>query len=45
MVIYFQYVECCNGVLAYVCKYIGKIDEQNFVVTKVNGNSGQLLNG
>ena len=35
---------CCNGVLAYVCKYIGKIGEHNFVVTKVDGDSGQLVN-
>mmetsp|Transcript_19481 Transcript_19481/g.27406 ORF Transcript_19481/g.27406 Transcript_19481/m.27406 type:complete len:548 (+) Transcript_19481:1364-3007(+) len=34
----------CNGVLAYVCKYIGKIDEQNYVVTKVDGCSGKLVN-
>ena len=33
-----------NEVLAYVFKYIGKIDEQNFVATKVNGDSGQLVN-
>ena len=36
-----QLLSCDNGVLAYVCKYIGKIDEQNFVVTKDNGDSGQ----
>ena len=39
-----QLLSCCNGVMVYVCKYIGKIDEQNFVVTKVNGDSGQLVN-
>ena len=30
--------------MAYACKYIDKIDEHNFVVTKVNGDSGQLVN-
>ena len=30
--------------MAYVCNYIGKIDQQNFVVTIVNGNNGELLN-
>ena len=29
--------------MVYVCKYIGKIDEQNFVVTKVNGDSVKLV--
>ena len=39
-----QLLSHCNGGLACVCKYIGKIDEQNFVVTKFNGGSGQLVN-
>ena len=39
-----QLLICFNGVLPYVCKRIGKINGQNFVVTKVNGDSGQLVN-
>ena len=39
-----QLLSCCHGVLAYVCKFTGNIDEQNFVVTKSNGDSGQLVN-
>ena len=39
-----QLLSCCDRVLAYVCKYIGKVDDQNFVVTKDNGDSGQLVN-
>ena len=36
-----QLLGCCGGVLVYVYKYIGKIDEQNFVVTKVKDDSDQ----
>lgn len=32
----------CGGVNKYICKYIGKIDEQNYVVVHVNGK-GQLV--
>lgn len=29
-----QYLHCTNGLNKYVCKYIGKIDEQNYVIVK-----------
>ena len=32
----------CGGVNKYVCKYVGKIDEQNYVVVYVDGK-GQLV--
>ena len=34
-----QMLTDCGGVNKYVCKYIGKIDEQNYVVIYVNGES------
>ena len=37
-----QLLTDCGGVNKYVCKYIGKIDEKNFVVAKVDGR-GQLV--
>ena len=34
----------CGGCSKYVCKYIGKIDEQNYVVVGMNGKkSGSLI--
>ena len=32
----------CGGVNKYVCKYVGKIDEQNYAVVYVDGK-GQLV--
>eukprot|EP00957_Ditylum_brightwellii_P079961 6081110-Ditylum_brightwellii.AAC.1 len=33
----------CGGVIKYVCKYIGKIDEQNYVIVGIdNKGSGNL---
>ena len=37
-----QMLTDCGGVNKYVCKYIGKIDEQNYVVMHVDGK-GQLV--
>ena len=37
-----QMLTDCGGVNKYVCKYIGKIDEQNYVVIYVDGK-GQLV--
>ena len=37
-----QMLTDCGGVNKYVCKYIGKIDEQNYVVIFVDGK-GQLV--
>ena len=37
-----QMLTDCGGVNKYVCKYIGKIDEQNYVVLHVDGR-GQLV--
>ena len=37
-----QMLTDCGGVNKYVCKYIGKIDEQNYVVVYVDGK-GQLV--
>ena len=37
-----QMLTDCGGVNKYVCKYIGKIDEQNYVVMHVYGR-GQLV--
>ena len=41
-----QNIQCLtqsNGVNKYVCKYIGKIDEQNYVVVYVNNERGGIL--
>ena len=37
-----QMLTDCGGVNKYICKYIGKIDKQNYVVIYVDGN-GQLV--
>ena len=39
-----QLLSCCNGVLYCIYNYIIKTDGQNFVETKVYGDSGQLVN-
>ena len=33
----------CNGVSKYICKYLGKIDEQNYVIVSTNKDSGNLV--
>ena len=33
-----------GGVNKYVCKYIGKIDEQNYIVVYVDSQEGHLVN-
>ena len=39
-----QMLTACGGVKKYVCKYIGKIDEQNYIVVSVDGSkSGSLV--
>ena len=39
-----QMVNDCEGLNKYVCKYIGKIDEQNYVVVSIDvKNNGSLV--
>ena len=40
-----QMLTDCGGVNKYVCKYIGKIDEQNYVVIYVDGKSQLVTKG
>ena len=40
-----QMLTDCGGVNKYVCKYIGKIDEQNYVVIHVDGREQLVTKG
>ena len=35
-----QILTQCGGVNKYVCKYIGKVDEQNYVIVQANNAYG-----
>ena len=35
-----QILTQCGGVNKYVCKYIGKVDKQNYVVVQANNAHG-----
>ena len=38
-----QMLTGCNGVSKYICKYLCKIDEQNYVIVSTNKDSGNLV--
>ena len=40
-----QTLKDCGGVNKYVCKYVGKIDEQNYVVVYMDGKSQLVTKG